>query len=365
MLDRVSSAPTPPPPSANPRVFRGKVVRPGKRPSEHADFRIRWGRRWRNIRRAIVGTSVSVAVSVLLRLPQFMLRGLAHVAVGAARWRLSKIADSNLERVFGATLTSPERIDIRNRMFGRLKSLVVDWIRYPRQGPSFFAEHVDDAAALAKFEQFERDWAGGYLIVSGHVGNWELLGQWMGLRASRSWGGSVAKRQPNPRLNRVIEDLRGRRGMATLYRDDPPTKIVRLLRGGHGVGLVPDQTTENVGGVFIDFLGHQAYTPVGPARLAVTCKVPILMLMMKQTDDGYRLLFDDILWPDREAARDDAILAMTKRWSEVIEGWIRNDPDQWQWCHDRWRLTPEDLARKNRAEILSESTPTPAGSGQA
>lgn len=356
MLGAVSSEPTSPPPSANPRVFRGKVVRHGKRPSEHADFRIRWGRRWRNFRRLVVGWLISAAVFVLLRLPRFMLRGLASLTIWIARGRLSRIADKNLERVFGPTHSEAERNEIRDRMFERMKPLVVDWICYPRQGPAFFAEHVDDADALAKFEQFERDWLGGYLIVSGHVGNWELLGQWMGLRTSRGWGGSVAKRQPNPRLNRVIEDLRGRHGMSTLYRDDPPTKIVRLLRGGHGVGLVPDQATENVGGVFIDFLGHKAYTPIGPARLSVTCKVPILMLMMKQTDTGYRLLFDHVLWPDDDLPRDEAILAMTKRWSGIIEGWIRDDPDQWQWCHDRWKLTPEALARKNRTEISSTAS---------
>ena len=348
--------PAPDPERTEPRVFRGKVVRYGKRPSEHRSAAVRWSRRFRNARRAVIGWVVTAVVAVLMRLPNPLLVALSHGIAPIAKWRLKAIADRNLERVFGDSKSTAERLEIRNTVFRRLRRLLVDWIRFTREGQRFVDRFVDGEQARAELEQLERTWGGGYILVTAHFGNWELAGQWTSLQVERPWGGCVAKRQPNPRLNRVIEGLRGRHGMTTLYRDDPPTRIVRLLRAGRGIGMVTDQTTENVGGVFLDFLGHPAYTPVGPARLAVTCNVPILTASMRQTEDGYAMRIDHILWPDPKAARDQEIVRMTAAWSRVFEQWILEEPDQWQWGHDRWRLTPEVLERKNRVELSLAAT---------
>jgi KDO2-lipid IV(A) lauroyltransferase len=181
------------------------------------------------------------------------------------------------------------------------------------------------------------------------MGNWELLAQWMHWNSVCGVGGIVVKRQPNPHLNAIIERLRGTFGMRTLYRDDNPVGILRLLRSGRAIGMAPDQDVASVGGMFIDFFGRPAYTPIGPARLAWTANVPIRVAYVRRGEDGrQQVRFEEPILPDRSKPRHEEIARMTRAWSAQLEAAIRAQPDQWLWFHDRWKTTPEKLAGRGR-----------------
>jgi KDO2-lipid IV(A) lauroyltransferase len=292
---------------------------------------------------------IGALAAALLRVPYpaqaFACR---HVVRPLLQLALGRRAQHNLALAFGDQLSQERKREIIAAMFRGLAMLPAEWARFYHQGTALLDAEVDDADARRVMREFEDSWPGGWVAVTGHVGNWELGGQWMKHASSRPMGGIVAKRQPNPHLNRIIEEMRGRHGMPTLYRDGSPTQVVRLLRSGHCIGVAGDQDVESLPGVFVDFLGRPAYTPIGPARLAYTAGVPLMVGVLRRENGRPYLQLNRPIFPDRSRPKQEEVVRLTREWSRQIEEIIRAHPEQWPWFHNRWKTTPELLAQKRR-----------------
>ncbi|MEM7204596.1 MAG: hypothetical protein AAF628_30340 [Planctomycetota bacterium] len=322
----------------------------GKRPRDHAHALTRWQRRIRNFRRPIYGWAAAGAAAVLLRCPYRVLRPVSRTLTAPVlRLIFRRRADRNLTTVL-PDLALERRTKILDEVFRGTSTLAAEWIGAAKLGREFFELYVDDAQGRQQMETLEANWDGGWIGITGHMGNWELLGQWLH-NTSRRPSASLAKKQPNPHLNKVIERLRGRHGRATIYRHDPPGKILRLLRDGGSLGIAADEDAVTMSGVFIDFLGRPAYTPLGPARLAIAANVPIMVGAMFRRGERFEVQLNTPIWPDRKAPRDEEILRLTRAWSAELQEIIRKHPEQWPWFHDRWKTTPEVLERKKRRQL--------------
>ena len=280
------------------------------------------------------------------RLPLPLLRPFVRALAGPAmRRRLGARASENLRSACGDVLSETEREAIVDEVFGHFAGLPAELANYAFVGSSFLDRHVEDEAALAVLHPFEESWRGGWIGLTGHIGNWELLGQWLRVQGRQPMAGILAKRQPNPHLNRLIEKFRGRQGMGTLYTDDSSRHLIRLLKSGHSMGVAADQDVISVASVFVDFFGRPAYTPVGPARLAWAANVPILVGAALRTATGFVVQINPPIWPDRSRPRDEELQRLTQEYTRQLEQLIREHPEQWAWFHRRWRTTPERLER--------------------
>lgn len=322
----------------------------GKRPSEHPDPLVRLQRRIRNIRRLLVAWTLRPLLWLLVHTPRPLLLLVSRAIVTPIlRLLLWRRAERNLRLAFRDSLSPAERRRILRTMFRRFAQLIADVVVFPRLGRRLCELNLDAAEGLRSMQEFERSTGTGWVGVTGHIGNWELLAQWMHWNSVCGVGGIVVKRQPNPHLNAIIERLRGSHGMTTLYRDDNPVGILRLLRAGRAIGMAPDQDVASVGGMFIEFFGRPAYTPIGPARLAWTANVPIRVAYVRRGEDGgQQVRFEAPVFPDRSKPRHEEIARLTRAWSAQLEAAIRAQPDQWLWFHDRWKTTPEKLAGRGR-----------------
>ena len=72
--------------------------------------------------------------------------------------------------------------------------------------------------------------APGVIVVSGHIGNWESLGEVLQRRFSGRPRALIAHRHPNARIASLFEATRRRLGMETVYQDQSPRRALRLLR---------------------------------------------------------------------------------------------------------------------------------------
>lgn len=198
-----------------------------------------------------------------------------------------------------------------------------------------------EAAALVDFEGWERiemARAAGrpLLILTGHCGNWELLAAALNVRGL---GMAVVARQlDHPGLQASLLDLRARFGTRTIVRGTAGAarELLRTLRSGGALGMLIDQDTR-VEGVWVDFFGRPAWTPVGAAEIALRLGATVLPVFIERRDDGrHRAVVEPPLDlpPDPTAAT----AAMTAR----IEAWIRRVPAQWVWMHRRWRRRPPE-----------------------
>jgi KDO2-lipid IV(A) lauroyltransferase len=304
------------------------------------------------VRRWLVGAPARVVLAGLRTVPLPVLRPLLRGVVGRPCHLLHGArARRSLRLALGDTLDERTRADLARRSCVALGDTLAEFLAATRDSARVLAT-VDDRDAMVHVERLKRDFPGGFIGLTGHVGNWELLAHWAGKVLGRP-PLVIAKRLPNPHLNETVVRLRARLDLETLYQDESPARAIRALRDGRMVGVVPDQDVKSLSGMFLEFFGRPAFTPVGPARLAVAAEVPIVCAVFLRTPTGFRVHVCDPIVPDPSRPRGEEMERLTRAWSKQVEDVIRAQPEQWPWLHDRWKTTPEKLAARGRRGLLS------------
>lgn len=251
----------------------------------------------------------------------------AFVLLGRPRRRI----DANLRLVF------PQWDRERRRRFGRdvlihLGWNIADFLRMDRLSP----RRIQSLVRCADFSTFERAFrrGRGVVVVTGHVGNWELLAAYV---ASRGYPVSVVARSLREGVwDRWIRGTRERAAVRVLDRDREGLSMVRALRKGEVLGILLDQATQ-VESVRVPFLGHDARTPVGPARLARKTGAALLpMVIQMNSERGHTVTVGREVELPADAT-DDSVVEATARCNEVLGELIMTHPEQWVWFHERWR----------------------------
>lgn len=176
---------------------------------------------------------------------------------------------------------------------------------------------------------------GGAVLVSGHCGNWELMARTIGRRGPGLI--VVAREAYLNTLNTFLVRLRRKGGVQTILRgsSDSPRQLLQAVKDRSVLGMLIDQDTK-VDGVFVDFFGHPAHTPVGAAKLAVKYEIPVVTGFIHRTPSGgHRLRFAPPLNP-----MEYNETALTQLLTRRIEDQIRAHPAQWVWVHRRWKKRP-------------------------
>jgi len=171
----------------------------------------------------------------------------------------------------------------------------------------------------------------GVLLVTGHLGCWELLGAWLAQGVQRA--AVVTGTVRNPAVDRLLQDRRRALGIEPLARDRGARPVLRALAAGAAVGVLIDQNT-GVASAPVSFLGRPAPTPLGPARIARRRGVPLLPVAIVGEEAGGVVRHGVPI--DPMAARDE--YELTAQCNRALEDMIRRNPDQWVWFHDRWNL---------------------------
>jgi KDO2-lipid IV(A) lauroyltransferase len=157
---------------------------------------------------------------------------------------------------------------------------------------------------------------------------------------------AIGKRLGNEQLNTLLFESRGKKGVQTLARGSSYKTILRVLAENNLVGILIDQDTD-VRGVFVDFFGRPAYTPIGAAMLAMDSGAPVLpMFYLKKDDDSYVFIIKEEIQLVMTGNRRKDMEENTRRFHEIIEKYIKKYPTQWVWMHNRWKTTPEMVEQK-------------------
>ncbi len=186
-------------------------------------------------------------------------------------------------------------------------------------------------------ELFEklRDDGKGALIFASHLANWELPAL-----AAPAYGmeSAVLFRPPNiAAADRAIQKMRAvNMGTIIATTADAPLRLAHALEDGVHVGMLVDQHFGR--GVDVMFFERKAKANPLLARLARQIDAPIHGVRIIRLP-GYRFraeLSDEIV-PPRDASGKVDVQATMQAITSVIEGWVREHPEQWLWLHRRWR----------------------------
>jgi lauroyl/myristoyl acyltransferase len=186
-------------------------------------------------------------------------------------------------------------------------------------------EHLHDAVADGR----------GLVLLTAHLGNWELGGRLLAARLGRPTHVVVAA-EADPGVERF---LRGGPAPVRFVRRGDPTAMVRLvgaLRRGEIVALQGDRALGTRGDADVEFFGSPARFPLGPFVLGRAAKVPVLpAFCLLDADRRYVVVTAP---PIRVAADGDRPALV--RWVRVLEGMVRRVPEQWFNFYDVWSPAP-------------------------
>ena len=153
----------------------------------------------------------------------------------------------------------------------------------------------------------------------------------------------IARRIYIEQFNRLIVKMRKEKGNDVIYRDEYPKKILRRLNNNGYVGVLADQDVASVEGVFVDFFGKAAYTPIAPVNLAIKTGAALLPVFLIREGDRFKYIAEKEIDLDITGNRDRDIVVNTARWNKVLERYIRKYPDHWVWMHRRWKTRPRSV----------------------
>jgi len=175
----------------------------------------------------------------------------------------------------------------------------------------------------------------GLVLVTAHLGNWELGGRLLAARLRRPTHVVVAA-EADPRVERF---LRGGPSPVRFVRRGDPTAMVPLvgaLRRGEIVALQGDRALGTRGDALVDFFGEPAPFPIGPFVLGRAAAVPVVpAFCLLDRDLRYTVVMDRAI---HVTANGEA--AALAQWVAVLEAMIRRAPEQWFNFFDVWSATP-------------------------
>ncbi len=180
----------------------------------------------------------------------------------------------------------------------------------------------------------------GAVIVTGHIGNWELGGAYIAARGVPL--DAIVRGMANPLFDAWLNHTREEMGITIVHDSEAVRRTPRSLRAGRAVGFVADQGVLGLASTFVPFFGRPAKTPRGAAVFALRFEVPVLFVVALRKPNGrYRIVVERI--EARETGdKDKDVDAIVACYTEHLEKWVRVVPAQYFWQHRRWRRQPPD-----------------------
>jgi Kdo2-lipid IVA lauroyltransferase/acyltransferase len=173
------------------------------------------------------------------------------------------------------------------------------------------------------------------LLFAGHLGNWELTA--LGAHAE---GLDLAILYRAPNVGAVADEviaLRSR-NMGTLISTgkDASLRVHAALRQGQHVAMLVDQYFER--GADVVFFGRPTRANPLIAQLARHHRCPIYgARTVRLPGDRFRIEITDAIVPPCDAEGRVDVQATMQLITSILEGWVREYPEQWLWMHRRWR----------------------------
>jgi len=264
-------------------------------------------------------------------LPLGLLQALG-AALGLAVYAASAIyrqrLRANLQQAgYDPTLLARKAAAQAGRMVGELPAV---WFRQGPKAPVHRVqvigkEHVDAARARGQ----------GVLYLTPHLGCFDVSAQ-----TASAWGPITVMYRP-PRkaaLQPVALASRQRHNLAIAPANLAGVRqLLRALRAGESVGLLPDQAPGSGEGVWADFFGRPAYTMTLPARLVQMGNARIILAsaLRQPHGRGYTLLLE----PFPQELDADPQRAATQI-NQALETLIRRCPEQYLWGYNRYKRPP-------------------------
>ena len=178
----------------------------------------------------------------------------------------------------------------------------------------------------------------GALLLSGHVGNWELGASWLTQNAMEHGHKMHVIYQAihDPDINEYLIKMRERYGLVMLDKEISVMKIAHMLKTGEHIILLND--VSGSGRVRVPFMGVEATNMPGPALMAMLtdCAVVPLCIYRNAPFDHELTIFEPLELPQIQN-HEERLKMVTLEMNKAVENFIKRKPEQWFWLHNWWK----------------------------
>ncbi len=299
-------------------------------------------RRWRRAARARV---LGALTATARWSPPAAVEGALAACAPLARWSsFERTTRANLVLAYGDELDDARRTEIARGVRRHAARQFATWLRLAASDAAhggWIDELVEVDASIAHLDAALARGRGA-IVVTAHLGDWELLAARL-VRSGRR-GAVVGFRKQNDPSAAWFEALRARHGVRTIPQSAPPRAVLDVLARGEVVGILCDLEARRLDGEFVPFFGVPARTMTAPAALARASGAALVPARCTRERARYVLRCEAPLDFDASRPRAAARTAVLERLNETYERWIRAAPDQWAWHQRRWRSRPAAAA---------------------
>lgn len=180
----------------------------------------------------------------------------------------------------------------------------------------------------------------GVVIILFHLGNWELIADWLARRGYQI--AAVAARLKNPLADRLVTETRTRNGLLIFPKGRRYTlPTMRFILDDRLLYLIADQNAGRKG-EWVKFLNQWTSSFRGPILFALRKNCPVLLGSCLLNQRGrYHIRFQKFtLETPKSMDEKSRINHLIQEYTSYFETLIVQHPEQYYWIHRRWKTRP-------------------------
>lgn len=273
------------------------------------------------------------------RLPRRVLRAVLRQTVSRymqLRPKYTRALRANLSIILGR---SPGSVEVRRAAKDLLDAHFTAWLdflHFATRPPEEASRLVESVVGYSRILQ-GRDEGNGVLLLTAHLGNWEVGG--LMLAEMKQPIHVVLVPDIFPAVERARRSLHARAGITEISVDRtlaPTLAVLRALKANGIVAMQGDRDFNNTG-IAVPFFGREAFFPRGPFLVAAATNAAVLPAFIIRTPDGrYRAVVEEPLAVDRGRDREAALRENVRRYVAVLERYVSAHPEQWYCFYPFW-----------------------------
>lgn len=294
----------------------------------------------RTLRRPFETGGVLLLKTLIPLLPRGAVVALSRMAgrvAVALPLREKHIGRKNIDAVFGDSKSPGEKHQILTTSFSTFCLTMLDVFWFSRNPEKRILKYVVIEDNPLKTSFFE---AKPVICITAHMGSWEIMGQTCALMGIDL--ASIAATVKNKVIDRILIEQRERTGQTIIPQKGAlKTLIARFRKNGKAAFVLDQNTSEQEGGIEVDFLGLPMPVSSAPAALAYRTGTEIMLgFCLPEAGGRYRIRITQSIIPppfSKDSDPDTIARQLTQTIQDGLSAEIRKYPQFWLWSYRHWR----------------------------
>lgn len=246
-------------------------------------------------------------------------------------WRDCRIVENNLRAIFPEKSKNEIRA-IRKEVFRNFARYLVGFLRSDKLDREYIRRNVE--IENQEYLDQARSKGKGVIILTAHLGNWELGGLVIALLGYPLL--AVVLPHKSSKVNDFFNSKRESKGVGVIPLGRAVRQCLNYLRNNKMVALVGDRDFTRKGTI-VDFFGRPAIFPDGPAAIALKTQaliVPAFMLMNK--NGTFRFKIEKPIELTAGDGNKEGLAGLIRQYKGIFEDYIKKYPEQWYMFRRFW-----------------------------